>query len=181
VFGKRAGEYAAKYVKETPAVDISEKQIEEIAKWALAPFERESASGSENPFQLQSYLQDHMQELVGIVRVENELTQAIDIIQKAKVQSDKLACGGNRGFNPGWHTALELTHMLTVAEAIARAAKERKESRGGHFREDFPEKSEAFGKINIAIRKDENGNMELKKISKTPLRDDLQAIITEMK
>lgn len=181
VFGKRAGEYAAKYVKETPASDIDEKQIEQIAKWALAPFEREPASGSENPFQLQAFLQDHMQELVGIVRVEHELTQAIDIIQKVRAQADQVACGGNRGYNPGWHTALELTHMLTVAEAIARAAKERKESRGGHFREDFPEKTEEFGKINIAIRKDENGNMEVKRISKTPLRDDLQAIITEMK
>jgi succinate dehydrogenase / fumarate reductase, flavoprotein subunit len=181
VFGKRAGEYAAKYVKGTNAVNIDEKQIEQIAKWALAPFERESASGNENPFQLQAHLQDHMQELVGIVRIENELTQAIDIIKKLSDDSDKAACGGNRGYNPGWHTALELMHMLTVAEAIARAAKERKESRGGHFREDFPEKSEEFGKINIAIRKDENGNMEVKKIPKAPLRDDLQVIINEMK
>ena len=181
VFGKRAGEYAAKYAKETPAADIDGKQIEQIAKWALAPFEHESASGGENPFQLQAYLQDRMQELVGIVRVENELTQAIDMIRKVRTQSDQAACGGNRGFNPGWHTALELKHMLTVAEAIARAAKERKESRGGHFREDFPEKSEEFAKINIAIRKDDNGNMEVKKVPKTPMREDLQAIITEMK
>jgi succinate dehydrogenase / fumarate reductase flavoprotein subunit len=181
VFGKRAGEFAAKYVKESPAVKISEEQIEKITKWALAPFERESSGGNENPFQLQAHLQDHMQELVGIVRVENEITQAIEIIQKLKQQSDQAACGGNRGYNPGWHTALELTHMLTVAEAIARAAKERKESRGGHFREDFPEKSEEFGKINIAIRKNKDGNMEVTKIPKAPLRDDLQAIINEMK
>lgn len=181
VFGKRAGEYAAKYIKVTPAADVSEKQIDEIAKWALAPFERESAGGNENPFQLQAYLQDRMQELVGIVRVENELAQAIDMIQEVRAKADKAACGGNRGFNPGWHTALELTHMLTVAEAITRAAKERKESRGGHFREDFPEKSEEFGRINIAIRKDDDGNMEVKKVPKTPLRDDLQAIINEMK
>lgn len=147
----------------------------------MAPFERDAAGGNENPFQLQAHLQDHMQELVGIVRVESELTQAIDIIQKVKAQSEMAACGGNRGYNPGWHTALELMHMLTVAEAIARAAKERKESRGGHFREDFPDKSEEFGKINISIRKGANGNMEVNKIPKTPLRDDLQAIINEMK
>ena len=181
VFGKRAGEYAAKYVKETPAVKVSESQIAAIAQWALAPFERESNGIGENPFQLQAQLQDHMQELVGIVRVESEIVQAIDIIQKIKEQSDRASCGGNRGYNPGWHTALELTHMLTVAEAIARAAKERKESRGGHFREDFPEKSEEFGKINISIRKGENGLMEVKKVPKTPMRDDLQAIINEMK
>jgi succinate dehydrogenase / fumarate reductase, flavoprotein subunit len=181
VFGKRAGEYAAKYVKETSAVKLDEIQIEQIAKWALAPFERESNGGSENPFQIQAHLQEKMQELVGIVRVESELTEAIDIIKKIKEQSDKTGCGGNRGYNPGWHTALELLHMVTVAEAIARAARERKESRGGHFREDFPEKSEEYGKINIAIRKDEAGNMEVRKIPKASLRDDLQAIINEMK
>jgi succinate dehydrogenase / fumarate reductase flavoprotein subunit len=181
VFGKRAGEYAAKYAKDTPPVKINESQVSDIAKWALAPFERETLSGSGNPFQLQAQLQEHMQELVGIVRTENEITQAIDIIQKIKEQSDKASCGGNRGYNPGWHTALELTHMLTVAEAIARAAKERKESRGGHFREDFPEKKDEFGKINIAIRKNANGDMDVTKVSKTPLREDLQAIINEMK
>ncbi len=181
VFGKRAGEYAAKYAKETQAVNVNETQVEELAKWALAPFEREDNAVGENPFQIQSALQEKMQELVGIVRVETELEEAID---KIKVFSDlvkKTGCGGNRGYNPGWHTALELKHMVTVAEAIARAAKERKESRGGHFREDFPEKSEEFGKVNITIRKDDAGNMEVKKISKAPLREDLQAIITEMK
>jgi len=181
VFGKRAGEYAAKYVRETSAVKVNENQIEQIARWALAPFEREAASGSENPFQLQAHLQDSMQELVGIVRVDSELSQALDIIQKIKEQSENSGCGGNRAYNPGWHTALELMHMLTVAEAIARAAKERRESRGGHFREDFPEKSEEYGKINIAIRKKEDGNMEVRKIPRTPLRDDLQVIINEMK
>jgi succinate dehydrogenase / fumarate reductase flavoprotein subunit len=181
VFGKRAGEYAANYAKETEAVKVNENQIEQTAKWALAPFERESDRDMKNPFQIQAHMQDKMQELVGIVRVENELAEAIDIIQQIKEQSDKTGCGGNRGYNPGWHTALELTHMVTVAEAIARAAKERKESRGGHFREDFPEKSEEFGKINIAIRKDKDGNMEVKKIPKLPLRDDLQVIINEMK
>ena len=182
VFGKRAGEYAAKYVKEIAAVKIlNESQIEQIAKWALSPFERESDGGSENPFQLQAHLQDSMQELVGIVRVETELTQAIDIIQTIKEQSAKTGCGGNRGYNPGWHTAMELMHMLTVAEAITRAAKERRESRGGHFREDFPEKSEEYGKINIAIRKKGDGSMEVSKVPKAPLRDDLQGIINEMK
>jgi succinate dehydrogenase / fumarate reductase, flavoprotein subunit len=180
VFGKRAGEYAAKYVKEVSAITVSQNQIDMVGKWALAPFERESAGG-ENPFQIQAHLQDKMQELVGIVRVENELAEAIDIIEKIKGQTDKTGCGGNRGYNPGWHTALELTHMVTVAEAIARAAKERKESRGGHFREDFPEKSEEYGKINIAICKGSNGNMEVKKIPKAPMREDLQTIINEMK
>lgn len=181
VFGKRAGEHAAKFAKENKAATISETQIEAVAKWALAPFDREENATGENPFQLQSQLQEKMQELVGIVRVENELAEAIDKIKVFNEQIKKTSCGGNRGYNPGWHTALELNHMITVAEAIARAAKERKESRGGHFREDYPEKSEEYGKINIAIRKDATGNMEVKKIVKEPLREDLQAIINEMK
>jgi succinate dehydrogenase / fumarate reductase, flavoprotein subunit len=181
VFGKRSGEHAAEYAKQTHAVKVNEEQLEELARWALAPFERESNGGSENPFQIQSHLQEKMQELVGIVRVEQELGEAIDIIKTISEQVKKTGCGGNRGYNPGWHTALELKHMVTVAEAIARAAKERKESRGGHFREDFPEKSEEYGKMNISIRKNEAGTMDVKRIPKTPLREDLQAIINEMK
>jgi succinate dehydrogenase / fumarate reductase flavoprotein subunit len=181
VFGKRSGEHAAEYAKQTHAVKVNEEQLEDLARWALAPFERESNGGSENPFQIQSHLQEKMQELVGIVRVEQELGEAIDIIKTISEQVKKTGCGGNRGYNPGWHTALELKHMVTVAEAIARAAKERKESRGGHFREDFPEKSEEYGKMNISIRKNEAGTMDVKRIPKTPLREDLQAIINEMK
>ena len=181
VFGKLAGEHAAKYAKETQATKVNENQVEELAKWALAPFEREANAAGENPFQIQSHLQEQMQHLVGIVRVEKELDEAIDKIKVFSEQVKKTGCGGNRGYNPGWHTALELKHMVTVAEAIARAARERKESRGGHFREDYPGKSEEFGKINITLRKDEAGNMEVKKIPTVPLRSDLQAIINEMK
>lgn len=179
VFGKRAGEFAAKYAKENQAIKVSEKQVEEISTWALAPFERESKG--ENPFQIQASLQEMMQNLVGIVRLGNELQEAITHIEKFQEQEKSVACGGNRGFNPGWHTAIELKHMLTVAEAIAKAANERKESRGGHFRDDFPDKSEEFGNVNISIRKDENGKMIVKQIPKQKMRDDLQGIINEMK
>ena len=181
VFGKRAGEYAAKYAKESKRGSITESQLEEFSKQALAPFDRETNAVDQNPFQIQANLQERMQELVGIVRVENELIQAIDKIKDFGEQAGKASCGGNRGYNPGWHTAMELKHMITVAEAIARAAKERKESRGGHFREDFPNKSEEFGKVNICIRKDGAGNMEVKKIPKLKVREDLQQIIDEMK
>ncbi len=181
VFGKRAGEYAAKYAKESKRGSITESQLEEFSKQALAPFDRETNAVDQNPFQIQANLQERMQELVGIVRVENELIQAIDKIKDFGEQAGKASCGGNRGYNPGWHTAMELKHMITVAEAIARAAKERKESRGGHFREDFPNKSEEFGKVNICIRKDGAGNMEVKQIPKLKVREDLQQIIDEMK
>ena len=181
VFGQRAGEYAAKYAKESTAGKINEEQLEEISTWALAPFQRGLSSGGENPFQVQTDLQEEMQKLVGIVRVESELNEAIDKIKGFSVRADRASCGGNRGYNPGWHTALELKHMITVAEAIARAAKERRESRGGHFREDFQEKSEAFGKVNICIQKGAADNMDVKQIPKQKIREDLQQIIDEMK
>jgi len=181
VFGKRAGEYAAKYAKENPAEKIAESQIEENATLALAPFERESDPEGQNPFQLQSQLQEMMQNLVGIVRTGRELESAIDGIRAFQEKARKVACGGNRGYNPGWHTAIELKHMLTVAEAIAKAAVERKESRGGHFRDDFPDKSKELGNVNIRIRKSENGNMEVMQIPKVKLREDLNQIIEEMK
>lgn len=181
VFGKRAGEFAANYAQETERGSINETQIEEIASASLAPFERATNKEDQNPFQLQATLQDMMQELVGIARVGKELTEAIENIKQLQELAKKAGCGGNRGYNPGWHTALELSHMLTVAEAIAMAASERKESRGGHFREDFPDKSNEFGQLNIAIRKDENGKMNLYRIPKLKLREDLQQIIEEMK
>jgi succinate dehydrogenase / fumarate reductase flavoprotein subunit len=180
VFGQRAGEYAAKYAKETEAGKINDAEIEEISTWALLPFQRAQA-GHENPFQIQSELQDEMHKLVGIVRLENELEEAITKIRELAQRAMNAGCGGNRGYNPGWHTAMELKHMLTVAEAIARAAKERKESRGGHFREDFQLKSDVFSKINICIKKDGEGSMAVTHIPKPKVREDLQQIIDEMK
>jgi succinate dehydrogenase / fumarate reductase flavoprotein subunit len=181
VFGQRAGEYAARYAKETMAGKINAGQVEEISEWALAPFERGASSAAENPFQIQTDLQEEMQKLVGIVRTESELTEAIRKIENFSVRADKASCTGNRGYNPGWHTALELKHMITVAEAIARAARERKESRGGHFREDFQQKSEAFGKVNICLQKEEDGAMTVRQVPNVSIREDLQEIITEMK
>ncbi|HZI24447.1 MAG TPA: fumarate reductase/succinate dehydrogenase flavoprotein subunit [Chryseolinea sp.] len=181
VFGQRAGEFAAKYAKGTTIGKINDEQLKEISAWALSAFEKGSASGSENPFQIQTDLQEEMQKLVGIVRTEIELTEAIQKIKDFGLRITKAGCSGNRAYNPGWHTALELKHMITVAEAIARAALERKESRGGHFREDYEQKSDAFGKVNIAIRKNSDGSMELKHVPKLKIPDDLQQIIEEMK
>jgi len=181
VFGQRAGAYAAKYASESKAGKISDEQLKEISSWALAPFDKGSASGSENPFQIQTDLQEEMHKLVGIVRTEAELTEAIQKIKDFGERINKAGCSGNRAYNPGWHTAIELKHMITVAEAIAKAALERKESRGGHFREDFQQKSDAFGKVNITIRKSTDGNMDIKQVPKLKVREDLQQIIEEMK
>jgi succinate dehydrogenase / fumarate reductase flavoprotein subunit len=114
VFGKRAGEYAAKYAKDIQPGKISDSEIEEIATWALAPFERGASKQAQNPFQVQSTLQDMMQDLVGIARTEKELLEAIANIKNLQRESETIGCDGNRGFNPGWHTAMELNHMLTT-------------------------------------------------------------------
>ena len=181
VFGQRAGEYAARYAKETGSAVINEAEVQAISTWALEPFQRAQTSGHENPFQIQAELQEEMQRLVGIVRVEEELAEAIEKIKAFDQRAQHAGCGGNRGYNPGWHTAMELKHMLTVAEAIARAAKERKESRGGHFREDFQAKSDVFAKVNIRVKKGGDGNMTVEQIAKPSIREDLQQIIDEMK
>lgn len=181
VFGRRAGQYAAKYAQENSVVNVSDGELEAVAKEALAPFERDLNSDKENPFQIQHDLQDMMQDLVGIARLGNELSEAIEKLQGFWSKAAKAASGGNRNYNPGWHTALELKHMLTVAEAVARAALERKESRGGHYREDFPEKSAEFGKVNISIGKDTSGKMIIKQVAKEKVREDLQQVIEEFK
>ena len=121
-----------------------------------------------------------MQDLVGIVRTGNELEEAIGRIGELQEDARRVGCDGNRFYNPGWHTALELTHMLAVAEAIARAAWERKESRGGHFRDDYPEKRKEFGNVNISIIRNRQGDMEVRPVPKLPIREDLQLIIDEM-
>jgi succinate dehydrogenase / fumarate reductase flavoprotein subunit len=179
VFGKRAGEYAATYARGITASPIDERQVEQMAADALAPFARNA--GRSNPFELQSRLQEMMQDLVGIVRTGKELEEAIEHIAALKGEAAVMSCQGNVAFNPGWHTALELTHMLTVAEAIGRAAFERKESRGGHFRDDHPEKDQSFGQVNISIVKNAAGEMDVLRKPKVALRQDLQDIIDEMK
>lgn len=180
VFGKRAGEFAAKFARENAAPNIEEAQLKKITQEVLAPFERTTSAGN-NPFEIQSQLQEMMQSLVGIVRTKNEMEQALNGLQGLWQKAAQVACDGNRGYNPGWHTAIELTHMLTVAEAIAKAALQREESRGGHFREDFPNKSETLGSVNFAVRKDSSGQMEVHTIQKIKMREDLQQIVDEMK
>ncbi|MBL8185871.1 MAG: fumarate reductase/succinate dehydrogenase flavoprotein subunit, partial [Blastocatellia bacterium] len=148
VFGKRAGEYAAQFAKENGHGSMDVAQIEAEAKRALEPFERD---GGENPFAIQHDLQEMMQDLVGIVRQEIEMLEALDGLEKLNFRAANTFVPGNIDFNPGWHTALDLRNLLTVSEAITLSAIERKESRGGQFRDDYPEKDPEFGKVNIAV------------------------------
>jgi len=183
VFGKRAGEYAAKYAKENPAGQLSEAQIEEAARRALEPFEHGASAGgsAEGPYQVQHELQNMMQELVGIVRREDEISRALENLGKLQDRAAKAAVYGHREYNPGWHTALDLKHLLTVSEAIARSALDRQESRGGHFREDFPDKSAEAAKVNTVVWKGADGSMQLRRETIPAMPEELKQVVEEMK
>ena len=177
VFGKRAGEFAAQFAKDQSLGEINQNQIEETTRWALEPFGR---SHGENPFQIQHELQDMMQDLVGIVRNEDEMLRALDGIKQLQQRAKNVSLSGNIEFNPGWHTALDLKNLLTVSEAITVAALERKESRGGQYREDYPNKDTEFGKINITIKKGADGNMQIERVPIPEMPAELKQIIKEM-
>jgi succinate dehydrogenase / fumarate reductase, flavoprotein subunit len=182
VFGKRAGEFAARFGKEHGAGRIDPEQVEAAAREALAPFDRAgTAEGAEAPFAIQSQLQDCMQNLVGIVRREDEMLRALETVRILKARAGRVAVQGNREYNPGWHTALDLQSLLTVSEAITLAALDRRESRGAHFRDDYPSKDEGHGRVRIAIRKGRDGGMQVSREPVPEISPELKAIIEAMK
>ena len=183
VFGKRAGEFAAKFAKEHGVGQINDSQIEEAARKALEPFDRGAKSGgsAEGPYQVQHDLQEMMQSLVGIVRREDEMARALDGIGKLSERAGRVAVYGHREYNPGWHTAIDLKNLMTVSEAITRSAIERKESRGGHFREDFPNKDAADGKVNVIVKKNSDGTMNVRRETIPEMPAELKQVIEEMK
>jgi succinate dehydrogenase / fumarate reductase flavoprotein subunit len=181
VFGKRAGEYAAKFARENELAAIDGGQIGEAARYALAPFERGAANSAQGPFQVQYDLQETMQDLVGIVRREDEMQRALVEIGKLWERAGQVGAAGNRDYNPGWHTSLDLKNLLTVSEAITRSAIERKESRGGHFRDDFPEKDAGHATFNIVTFKDGEGRMQIRREPIKAMPAELKAVIEEMK
>jgi succinate dehydrogenase / fumarate reductase flavoprotein subunit len=151
VFGRRAGLYAAQYAKSfrgTPTMDAG--QVEALARECLEPFER---SGGENPYAIHQDLQECMQSLVGIIRTEGELKKALEELASLRERCGRIKIDGNRNFNPAWHLALDLRSLLTVSEVVTRAALERKESRGGHTRDDYPKADPELGKVNVVVRK----------------------------
>jgi succinate dehydrogenase / fumarate reductase flavoprotein subunit len=122
-----------------------------------------------------------MQDLVGIVRQEDEMRQALERIRELATARDAVRVDGNREYNAGWHTALDLQNLLTVSEIVTRAALERKESRGAHFRDDYPNKDDQAAKFNIAARKGPGGEVQLTRQPIQPMREDLRQIVEEMK
>ncbi len=179
VFGKRAGRFAAEYAKANKAASIDDAQLQAAATAALAPFER--GARGENPYQIQYDLQEAMQNLVGIVRTEGEMQQALEAIAQLRARAERAGVAGHRQYNNGWHTALDLTNMLIVSEAVTRAALLRKESRGAQFREDFPDKDAEWGKHSIVVKPGSGGAMQVEKRPLEPIPSELKAVIEEMK
>jgi len=176
VFGKRAGEFAAKFSKENSLGQIDEQAIAKSANDALQPFER---GEGENPYSVQHDLQETMQDKVGIVRREEEMISALEDLKVFGDRANRVGVSGNREFNPGWHTALDLQPLLAVSEAITRAAIERKESRGAQFREDFPNKDPKFGTVNTIIWRGEDGEMKVRLDPIPQMPEELNQIIEE--
>ncbi|HEX2075677.1 MAG TPA: fumarate reductase/succinate dehydrogenase flavoprotein subunit, partial [Geodermatophilus sp.] len=157
VFGRRAGRAAAEHAeKRAGAVELAEEALTDAARAALAPFERE---GGENPYTVQHDLQQTMHDLVGIIRTAPEMEQALDRIAALEQRVATLSVEGHRQYNPGWHLALDLPHMLIVSECIARAALERQESRGGHTRDDFPASDAEWAKTNLVCTRTADGGV----------------------
>jgi succinate dehydrogenase / fumarate reductase, flavoprotein subunit len=179
VFGKRAGEHAAEFAKKHGAGKVNQGDVDAAAKMALAPLDRGSAG--ENPFAIQHELQTMMQDLVGIVRTEGEMHQALEGIAKLQARAAKTGVGGSREYNNGWHTAIDLDNLLTISEIIARAGMERKESRGGHFRDDYPDKSDEWAKYNLKITKASDGSVKTERMQVVSLTAEMKQVIEENK
>ncbi len=179
VFGRRAGRYAAEFAKSNGAAGIDEQHLQSVATAALQPFER--GPSGENPYQIQYDLQETMQDLVGIVRTESEMEQALDKITQLDQRAERVGITGNREYNNGWHTAIDLSNMLLVSEAVTHAAILRKESRGAQFREDYPNKDAEWGKYNIIVKRGPNDEMQIEKRAIEPMPEDLKAVIEENK
>ena len=177
VFGKRAGEYAAAFAKEHATGGVDASQVDGVARMALEPLERQGSG--EAPYQLQYELQDLMQSQVGIVRNDAELCAALDSLQRLQERVKRVEAQGNREYNSGWHTALDLRNLMPVAEAVTRAAIERRESRGAHFREDYLGKDDEWGRTTLVTRQGADGSMEIRREPIPPPREDLQRIIDE--
>ncbi|MFB7645051.1 fumarate reductase/succinate dehydrogenase flavoprotein subunit [Streptomyces sp. NPDC059095] len=191
VFGRRAGLHAAEYAASLagrPAVDGI--QIDAAAAEALRPFSAEApedGSPVENPYTLHQELQQAMNDLVGIIRREGEMHQALRKLAELRARARRAGVEGHRQFNPGWHLALDLRNMLLVSECVARAALERTESRGGHTREDWPGMDRAWRRVNLlchladpteglAPSESERGQIRLEREESDPIRADLLSL-----
>ena len=179
VFGRRAGQYAAQFAQQQGAANVHPPDVERAALNALAPFER--GADAEGAYHVQHDLQSMMQNLVGIARREHEMVSALDQLDGLRARAARVGAVGNREYNPGWHTAMDLGNLITISEAITRSALERKESRGGHFREDYPDKDANAATFNIVIHKGADGAMILTREPITPLTAAMTQMIEDQR
>jgi succinate dehydrogenase / fumarate reductase flavoprotein subunit len=178
VFGKLAGDHAAAFIRgagrQRPALD--DAQIEVASRAALEPFDRRDG---DPPYAVQRDLQELMQDNVGIVRTGSEMSHALEAIGGLRARAARTGVTGNRDYNPGWHTAIDVQNLLDVAEAVTRSALERAESRGGHYREDFPNKDAAWGEKNVCVQRGSDGAMQLSHRSIAEMPAELRRVIQE--
>jgi succinate dehydrogenase / fumarate reductase flavoprotein subunit len=176
VFGRRAGAAAAEHARVSGGRPLSEQSLADAARAALAPFERE---GGENAYAVQHDLQQTMHDLVGIIRTEGEMKSALERIAELKERVARLSVDGHRQYNPGWHLALDLPHMLLVSECVARAALERQESRGGHTRDDYPAADAEWGRTNLVCTRGPSGDVVVRRQPLPRMPADLAEIFEE--
>jgi succinate dehydrogenase / fumarate reductase flavoprotein subunit len=178
VFGRRAGLGAAAYADKAAAASFDDQQIADAERDMLAPFDR---GESENPYSVHRDLQEVMQNLVGIFRIEEDMTKAMSELEKLKQRAARVRVEGSRLFNPGWHLSRDLKSMLTVSEAVTRSAMARKESRGAHSRIDFPKLDEqVWGKQHNLITRD-GDRMKLQQIPVDAIPGELNELLAEEK
>ncbi|OGK92225.1 MAG: fumarate reductase/succinate dehydrogenase flavoprotein subunit [Candidatus Rokubacteria bacterium GWF2_70_14] len=176
VFGRRAGLYAAQYVKSLSGkLTVDAGQVEAGVQGILRPVQ---GKGNENPYAVHADLQECMQSLVGIIRTEGELKKALEEIAVFKQRLGRVTVEGGRAFNPAWHLTLDLLAMLAVSEAVTRAALERKESRGGHTRDDYPKADPKWGKVNVVLRR-KNDEISVSPEPLLEMPDDLKKLVEE--
>jgi succinate dehydrogenase / fumarate reductase flavoprotein subunit len=178
VFGRRAGHHAAEHArasKGTLTVDV--RQVEAAVREVMAPVERKTG---ESPYEIQRDLQQMMHTLVGIIRTESELKEAMVKIERLEERAARVCVEGGLVYNPAWHLALDLQNLLTVSGAIALAALERKESRGGHTRDDYPNPDPAFGRVNIVVRM-RDGQLSVRQEPLPEMPPELRKLLEEKK
>jgi succinate dehydrogenase / fumarate reductase flavoprotein subunit len=176
VFGRRAGVGAVRYVDSLESAvrpTVTQSTLDEAVAEALAPMER---TGGENPYDVHSALQQTMNDLVGIIRREEEVTAALTELEKLRERAAQVSVEGGRAYNPGWHLAQDLRNMLLVSDCIAQAALERQESRGGHTREDYPEMSPTWRKVNLVCSLSGTDRAALTHQPLVPMRVDLLSL-----
>ncbi|MDQ2875176.1 MAG: fumarate reductase/succinate dehydrogenase flavoprotein subunit [Actinomycetota bacterium] len=183
VFGRRAGLGAVQYAdSEAARPTVTDASVEAAVAEALAPMER---TGGENPYEVHAALQQTMNDLVGIIRREEEVKDALAELEKLRERAASVSVAGGRAYNPGWHLAQDLRNMLLVSDCVAQAALERHESRGGHTREDYPEMSPAWRKVNLVFARSGDGESRAHMTHQalSPMRADLLSLfeVSELK